>query len=308
MIPKLRIMRRQTAHTQRRPRRGGALGLAAAILAALALAPATAAATAGEPLISEGAAWKVGGEIIVGADINPEGLETNYEILLECPDHEICQTTEGTLPAFDEARAVRLTLTAPQAGATYLFTVNARNADGKTSASWRFQAPSLPSQEIPPGAAPNGRLDTESYTPPELPWTDEAGAEIAARAVAEQRAIEHEEQQAKEAAASRAAEAEALKRREEEEAQQAAARRREEIEHPACIVPALMGDTLVAARRALAKAHCRLGAVHRPSHLHLGTLCVSAQGAPAGRRLTHASRVALWVGVKRASRREKGRR
>jgi hypothetical protein len=283
----------------------------------LLLAPGTLstapAAAASEPHISEGTASELDGEITIEAQIDPEGLATSYEILLECPSHETCRHTEGTLPAVEEPRAVELVLIDPQPGETYIFTVTARNADGQTSGSWRFKAPqpteTLPVEEpIPPGAAPEGVQDKESYRPPELPWAGQAGNEGAANAIRQQRAIEHEEQQAKEAAASRAAEAEALKRREEEEAQQAAARQREEIEHPTCIVPALKGDTLVAARRALAKAHCRLGAVHRPSHLHLGTLCVSAQGAPAGRRLTHASRVTLWVGVKRASRREKGRR
>jgi hypothetical protein len=51
-------------------------------------------------------------------------------------------------------------------------------------------------------------------------------------------------------------------------------REEEEAEHPACHVPALKGDTLAAARHALAKAHCRLGAIHRPTHHH-GTLYVS---------------------------------
>ncbi len=275
---------------------------AAAILAALVLAPTTAAA-AGEPLISEGAAWELSGEINVGAQINPEGLETSYEIFLECPGHAHCQTTQGTLPAIDEARAVHLTLTDPQAGATYLFTVTARNADGKASATWSFQAPSPPTQEIPPGSAPNGSKVTEHYAPPELPWANQSGKEGAERTVAEQRAKEHEEQQAEEAAAQHAAE---LKHAEEQAQQaqaEAAARQREEAEHPACIVPALKGDTLTAARRALVKADCRLGTVHRVGHHH-GTLRVSAQGAPAGEQLVGGARVALWVGAKQASRRE----
>jgi hypothetical protein len=59
----------------------------------------------------------------------------------------------------------------------------------------------------------------------------------------------------------------------------------------------MKGDTLPAARRALADGHCQLGALHRPAHHH-GTLYVSAQGLPAGRRLAHGARVALWVGAK----------
>jgi hypothetical protein len=282
---------------------------AAAILAALT--PATALATDKAPVISEGSASELDGEITIEAQIDPEGLATTYEILLECPSHETCQHTEGTLPAVEEPRAVQLVLTDPQPGETYIFTVTARNADGQTSGSWRFKAPqpteTLPVEEpIPPGAAPEGSKVTEPYTPPELPWADQSGDEAAARTVAEQRAKEHEEQQAKEAAAQQAAEAESLKRRQEEQAEQAFREREEredkDAEHPACVVPALKGDTLTAARRALAKAHCRLGKVHRPAH-HEGALYVSAQSAPAGEQLAGGARVKLWLGTKRASHR-----
>ncbi len=282
------------------------------LLAAGTLSTAPAAA-ASEPLISEGSASELDGEITIEAQIDPEGLASSYEILLECPSHETCQHTEGTLPAVEEPRAVQLVLTDPQPGGTYIFTVTARNADGQTSGSWRFKAPqsteTLPVEEpIPPGAAPEGAKDEESYTPPPLPWIAASGEEEAARTVAEQRAKEHEEQQAREAAAQRATEAEALKRHQEEEAEEAFREREEredkEAEHPACLVPALKGDTLTAARRALAKAHCRLGAVHQPARHH-GTLHVSAQSAPAGDQLAHGARVTLWVGAKRASRRGK---
>ena len=280
------------------------------LLAAGTLSTAPAAA-ASEPLISEGSASELDGEITIEAQINPEGLATTYEILLECSDQPHCQTTQGTLPAVEESRAVQLVLTDLQPGETYIFTVTARNADGQTSGSWRFKAPqpaeTLPVEEpIPPGAAPEGAKVTEHYAPPELPWANQSGKEGAERTVAEQRAKEHEEQQAKEAAAQRAAEAEALKRHQEEQAEQAFREREEredkEAEHPACLVPALKGDTLTAARHALAKAHCRLGAVHQPTHHH-GTLRVSAQSAPAGEQLAGGARVKLWLGAKRASRR-----
>ncbi len=285
------------------------------LLAALALAPAAPAATA-RPIVSEGSASELDGEITIEAQIDPEGLATSYEILLECRTHETCQHTEGTLPAIEEPRAVQLVFTDPQPGETYIFTVIARNADGQTSGSWRFKAPqlteTLPVEEpIPPGAAPEGVLDKESYTPPESPWANQSGNEAAARTVAEQRAKEHEEQQAKEAAAQRAAEVEVLKRRQEEQAEQAFREREEredkEAEHPACIVPALKGETLTAARHTLAEAHCRLGAVHQPAHYH-GTLHVSAQGTPAGEQLPGGAHVTLTLGAKRASRRREGRR
>jgi YD repeat-containing protein len=45
-------------------------------------------------------------------------------------------------------------------------------------------------QAIPPGAAPNGVMDTEAYCPPELPWANQSGNEGAANTLAEQRALE----------------------------------------------------------------------------------------------------------------------
>jgi hypothetical protein len=162
--------------------------------------------------------------------------------------------------------------------------------------------PTIATARPPPGAAPEGAKGTEPYTPPELPWANQSGNEAAMRTVAEQHAKEHEEQQAKEATAQHAA----AQKHTEEQAQQAeaeaAAHQREEAEHPACHVPDLKGDTLAVARRALAEAHCHLGSVHRPTHHH-GTLRVSAQSAPAGKRLPHGGRVALWVSAKPASRR-----
>ncbi len=49
---------------------------------------------------------------------------------------------------------------------------------------------------IPPGAAPNGAMVTEAYSPPELPWANGSGNEGAANTVAEQRALEKEEAEA----------------------------------------------------------------------------------------------------------------
>ncbi len=276
------------------------------LLAAGTLSTAPAAA-ASEPLISEGTASELDSEITIEAQIDPEGLATSYEILLECPSHETCQHTKGTLPAVEEPRAVQLALSDPQPDATYIFTVTARNADGQTSRSWRFKAPqpteTLPVEEpIPPGAAPEGVKDKESYTPPPLPWANESGNEAAQRTIAEQRAKEHEEQQAKEAAEQHAAVLKHAEEQAQQAAAEAAARQREEAEHPACLVPALKGDTRTAARRALADAHCRLGKFHQPAHRH-GMLYVSAQGTPAGTRLAGGARVALTLGAKRASHR-----
>ena len=55
-------------------------------------------------------------------------------------------------------------------------------------------------QPVPPGAAPNGEMSNEVYTPPALPWTAQSGDESAASEVAEQRAKEQEIREAEEAA------------------------------------------------------------------------------------------------------------
>ncbi len=154
---------------------------------------------------------------------------------------------------------------------------------------WHTNAVISPSSApFPEGTGPTGIV--------EAPYIGAIGGQLKEIAIEEEqrRAKEREEQQAKEAADRPVTE----QPRGEEQPPTA----HTQTEHPACRVPTLRGDTLTAARRALAKAHCRLGAVHRPTHHH-GTMRVSAQGAPAGEQLAHGARVALWVGAKRASRR-----
>ena len=304
MIPKFRIMRRQTVHTTQRARRPLGLVLAGAIFAS-ALAPTAAGATEGRPpeIVSTGSG--IGGEVTVSAQINPEGLETSYEIKLAC---SACapagySPAAGTLPAVNESRTVTLNLTGIKSG-TYGFEVRASNTAGYTSRSGEFTVP-----EVPPGACPDGCSNNEPYKNEVSEQAERLGKELAEGAPEREHqrlaAKEQEEQKkAAETAARYAAEEPELKQAEEHEAQQAAARERtereeQEAEHPACIVPALKGDTLTAARHALAKAHCRLGAIHRPARRH-GTLHVSAQGAPAGEQLSGGARVALWCRAKQA--------
>jgi hypothetical protein len=118
------------------------------------------------------------------------------------------------------------------------------------------------------------------YHPPELPWANESGSEAAARTVQEQRESEQRQAAAKTAA--------------EEAARQAAAQLRA---HPSCVVPALKGDTLAAARHVLAAAHCRVGPVHG-SVRHHDSLRVIRQGARPGKRLANDARVTLWVAAR----------
>jgi hypothetical protein len=310
MIPKFRIMRRQTVHTTQRARRPLGLVLAGAIFAS-ALAPTAAGATEGRPpeIVSTGSG--IGGEVTVSAQINPEGLETSYEIKLACSACAPAGSSPaaGTLPAVNESRTVTLNLTGIKSG-TYGFEVRANNTAGYTSRIGEFTVP-----EVPPGACPDGCSKNEENTAEVPVWYTNLSSSESAQTLKEyeeKQAREQQEKKTKEAARFATEEAE-LKQAEEREAQEAAARERtereeeeEEAEHSACRVPALKGDTLTAARRALRRAHCRLGAVHQSARYH-GALYVSAQGAPAGKRLAHGARVALTLGAKQASHRGRAR-
>jgi len=61
-----------------------------------------------------------------------------------------------------------------------------------------------------------------------------------------------------------------------------------------CHVPKLKGKTLAAARRALKKAHCALGKVHKPHHAH-GRLVVRRQSPSAGKVRRAGTRVAVTL-------------
>jgi hypothetical protein len=249
------------------------------------------AAQNGAPFI-ESVGSSIGSEITVDAKINPEGLETNYEIELECSS---CgagdQWTKGTLPAVHESLEVALALTGLQPGRRYSFAVRTLNADGASSRRGE-------TLEIPPTVEPfpegTGGGEIVHGTPPNEAELNELRT-IGIRE-AEQHALakEQEEQRTTELAARPVTE---LEHPEEQPPADPAP-----TKLPACIVPTLKGDTLTIAHRALTRAHCHLGAVHRPAHNH-GTLYVISQGAPAGTRLPHGAHVALWFGAKRALRR-----
>jgi hypothetical protein len=247
-----------------------------------------------------------GGEVTVGAEINPEGLETTYEIRLECgPDEPVLpcrpipnsQHTDGRLAAGHEARTVSLTLTGLQPG-TYWFGVYASNAAGETFR--RSDILDIP--PIPPGACPEGCSSNEPYKP-EVPQASLEAAQreatrifMEAEAKRHQAALEHEEQQAKEAAVRNAAEAADLKQREEEEAEEQAAQAADRVV-PRCIVPSLKGDTLSTARRVLQKAHCHLGKISQPRR-HRGALIVVREIPGHGKKLAGGAAVAVTLGSK----------
>lgn len=239
------------------------------------------------PPVIESSTATVSGEVAIGADIDPEGLETTYEIWLECPCDPGGGQVTGSLPAVDEVRTVTLVLSGLQPG-RYGFAVRAINAAGEASQrSNILEVPSSPGS-FPEGTAPVGVI--------EAPYLGSSTGQLLA--IAEREARERGEREAKEREAKEAEERIPLsmveaERQHKEEAEAAADQQRTHV----CVVPSLRGDTFSAASRALAKAHCRLGKVNRPSHRH-GTLLVIRESPHPGVRLPASSRVTLTLGAK----------
>lgn len=303
---------------RRRVGRGGMPILIAAAMAtpliAAALSPAlTTAAEDGSPVIGHVSATEVGEhEVKLEAQVDPGGLETVYEIRLvwQLPDPPGgppldagerptggAQTQTGTIAAASGDQAVTATLTELSWGYVYYYVIIAANSVGQTKGESPFQFGFHISGEFPNGEGTGPPYESETpiwYTK----LSEEESKETLRKYEAEKYAKEQEEQKAKEARY--LAEEAEMKRVEEEEAQEAAARERreEEAEHPACVVPALKGDTLAAARRALAKAHCRRGLLHRPASRkpRHGVWRVQRQGVRPGTHLRHRAPVALWIG------------
>jgi len=114
---------------------------------------ASALATEGKRPLIVSVSSGVGGEITVGGDINPEGLETTYEIKLESDGQHV----RATLPGDYAGHEVRLTLTGLEPG-TYSFSVLASNSAGEA-----FQRGEV---HVPPGSpCPDGCSTTEPYKP-----------------------------------------------------------------------------------------------------------------------------------------------
>jgi hypothetical protein len=164
-----------------------------------------------------------GGEITISAHIDPENLETSYELRLECGPEEpmACdelpnEHTQGRLPPVEESREVSMTVTGLKPG-KYWFGASAVNTEGEASQSSDIL-------EVPPtslGAFPEGTGGTGPVT---APYLGAANNELNAIAVrdAEQRAKEaaaaKEKEEAKAREASLANEEAARKHRQEEEA------------------------------------------------------------------------------------------
>jgi hypothetical protein len=141
-------------------------------------------ATEDKPPVIVSTSAGIGGEVTVGADINPEGLETSYEISLEASS----QRGTGEIPAGYEGHEVRLTLTGLKPG-TYWFTVLAVNSAGETLQRGRLEVP-----PTPPGACPEGcGTGEEKYETKLESWVNESvgswGEGATARETERQQAI-----------------------------------------------------------------------------------------------------------------------
>ncbi|MFI5004671.1 MAG: hypothetical protein ACHQE6_06625 [Solirubrobacterales bacterium] len=268
-----------------------------AILIASALLPAPAPAAEGKPPLIGPVSASAGfyGEGLIETQINPEGRETTYEVLADCEVPAFCQHAEGTLPADSEEHPIGLKLAELKPGITYHFDIYATSSAGAMNWPGELTAPVIPPGAHPEGLGPGTPYEAE-VSKASIESAERQAAIISAEAEARRRqqAREQEEHNATEAAAIYAAEAAALKKRETEEAEEAAAADRRA---PACIVPSLKGDTLSAARHALAKAHCCLGKVSRPARHH-GALLVIRQTSPHGKKLPGGAPVAVTLAAR----------
>lgn len=230
--------------------------------------------------------------------INPEGGETSYEIWLECQsakdDKQDCepltadpQRVQGVLPPSSEPQIATDAVTGLQPGYLYSYAVAATNSAGKEGyvGDGFLTCPT------------DGLCPSQPYLAGEALWNIEGAAREAAEAprleaerLAKQR--EAEERPAKEAS-ERAAKERAVYEAGERAGREAAERAAQARGH-SCLVPRLKGDSLTQARRALYRAHCRLGKITAPRNA--ARLIVVRQGVRSGVSLARGSRVPVALG------------
>jgi hypothetical protein len=251
--------------------------------------------------------------VVLEAQINPQNSATTYEFVIvqqllnpENPSDRSemapkgLRAVGGPIPAGAGDVTVSGLVTGLERGYTYWYEVVASNLAGETRSggdntfSYYYM-----------GGYPYGIGGTPyEATPPSacaIELAKQEAERITARTEAErlQQAREHEELAAKEAAIRYASEVAALKLREEEADAEAASHVR------SCIVPALKGDTLSLARRAIEEAHCGLGEVREP-HRHRGMLVVVDQSHRHGEKLAGGTAIAVTMGTARSRHRRAG--
>lgn len=290
-----------------------AIAVIAAALCSASQAAAMTACEAIKPTIEHvGLVEVTPAGVVLEAQINPQNSATTYEFVIvqrvRNPSESGERTPEGPralggpIPAGSGEVTVSGLITGLQPGYIYWYEVIASNLAGET----RSGSDNTYTFYYYTSGYPNliGGTPYEA-TPPsgcqlEILQQKADGYALEAEAKRHQLVLEHEEQLAKEDAARYASEAAALRLREEEEAKAEAASRLS-----SCIVPALKGDTLRAARRAIEKAHCRLGEVREP-HRHRGTLVVVNQSRRHGAKLAGGTVIVLTMGAARSTHRRAG--
>lgn len=242
--------------------------------------------------------------VALEAEINPQDSETTYEFVIVWQALHPSERGEpvpsdpraqgGPIPAGAGDVTVSAVVSGLQPGYTYWYEVVASNLAGK------MRSGAQPFSYYYTGGYPDGTGTGPPYeaevSPCVIEATQREAEVIFAEAEAERHrhAREHEEQLAKEAAVRYASEAAALKQREVEVANA------ETASHiPSCIVPSLKGDTLSAARRAVDRAHCRLGKVRGPRH-HRGRPMIISQSVPSGKKLAAGTAIAVTLGTVRS--------
>lgn len=249
---------------------------------------------------------------VVEAEINPQGNAGAYQINLVARSHcsvdqaaaaervesESETSTVGSLEAATSDVAVSHTFMNLRSDYVYWYTVYAATRAGGetgTEVPRSFGLGAGCADDFPEGSTPENMPYLPRVSLMELFTADEIAERIWQEAEEERQLTaehKHEEQQAREAVELAEEEA-ALKRREQEEEDA------EDASHgPACIVPDLKGRTLKTARRALGKAHCRLGKVRGPLH-HLGMHVVVGQSRRHGEKLAGGAKIAVRIGTSR---------
>jgi hypothetical protein len=251
------------------------------------------------------------------AQINPQNSATIYEFVIiqqlrnpENPsDHgeslpEGLRAVGGPIPAGAGNATVSGLVTGLERGYTYWYEVVASNLAGETRSEGDNAFSYFYTDGFPNGL-PGVQFRSAPPSPCALELAQQEAARITARTEAERRQAKEqaEQKQAAEAAARYATEGAVLKQAEEREAEEAAAR--EATQHPACIVPALKGETLIAARRSLRRAHCRLGEVRKSSH-HRGKLIVVGQSHQYREKLAGGTAITVIMGTARSGRHRTG--
>jgi hypothetical protein len=243
--------------------------------------------------------------VALEAEINPQDSDTTYELVIAWrvldpsergePVPGVPRVQGGPIPTGAGPVTVSGFVSGLQQGYTYWYEVIASNLAGKTRSAAR------PFSYYYTGGYPNGTGAGPPYesevSPCSLESAQRQGEATFAETEARRRhAREQEEQLAGEAAARSVAEAAALQRHAEEAA--AAAGR---LRAP-CVVPALRGETLKAARRAIDRANCRLGEIRWPRRGHRGKLVIVGQSLRHGRELVSGAAVGVTMGTARSGR------